>query len=153
MEPEPISPVPPHDPGRTVFSQGWREVAFLHWAVEPGVVAPLLPPGTRPDVLDGTTYVGLLGFQGVRAGVLGSRGLPYLGTFAEVWRYLRGRPLPRHLTASQLLATVMITDYQRAPGERPGRDAGEKRVAGTRPSRTMHQEAEVRRRPAGLPTC
>ena len=34
MEPEPVRPVAPHDPGRTVFSQGWREVAFPHWAVD-----------------------------------------------------------------------------------------------------------------------
>jgi uncharacterized protein len=84
VDPEPITPSPPHRPRPTVFSQAWRQVAFLHWAVEPAAVAPLLPPRTRPDVLDGTTYVGLLAFRGVRAGVLGSPGLPYLGTFGEV---------------------------------------------------------------------
>jgi uncharacterized protein YqjF (DUF2071 family) len=84
MDPEPVTPLPPHQPGPTVFSQGWRQVAFLHWAVEPAAVAPLLPPGTRPDLLDGATYVGLLAFRGVRGGVLGSPPLPYLGGFPEV---------------------------------------------------------------------
>jgi uncharacterized protein YqjF (DUF2071 family) len=81
---EPITPSAPHDPRRTVFSQAWRQVAFLHWAVPPAEVAPLLPPGTRPDTLDGVTYVGLIAFRGLRGGVLGSPGLPYLGTFPEV---------------------------------------------------------------------
>lgn len=81
---EPLTPTAPRDPGRTVFRQRWRGVTFLHWPVRPEVVAPLLPPRVRPDTLDGTSYVGLIAFAGERAGVLGSPGLPYLGTFPEV---------------------------------------------------------------------
>jgi uncharacterized protein YqjF (DUF2071 family) len=66
-----------------VFTQGWRDVAFLHWAVDPAAVAPLLPPGTAPDVLDGVTYVGLIPFRMRRVGLLGAPGLPWLGSFAE----------------------------------------------------------------------
>src|SRR5215213_2865393 len=122
MNPEPITPLAPHDPGRTVFSQDWRQVAFLHWAVDAAQVAPLLPAGTRPDLVDGTTYVGLLGFRGVRAGVLGSPGLPYLGTFEEVNVRLysvdaEGRRgiVFRSLDASRLLPVLVARGLARLP--------------------------------------
>ncbi|MEU8299971.1 DUF2071 domain-containing protein [Micromonospora sp. NPDC048909] len=68
---------------RPVLVQRWQDLAFLHWAVDPEVVAPLLPPGTRPDVLAGQTYVGLIAFRMVGLGLLAGPGLPYLGTFCE----------------------------------------------------------------------
>lgn len=82
-DPEPLSPTAPRPAGRTVLTQGWRDVAFLHWAVDPARVAPLLPAGTRPDVLDGATYVGLVPFRMQRIGLFGTPGIPYLGSFAE----------------------------------------------------------------------
>ena len=82
-EPEPVTATAPRAAGRTLFTQGWRDVAFLHWAVDPERVAPLLPPGTRPDVLDGVTYVGLVPFRMRRIGLLGAPGLPWLGSFLE----------------------------------------------------------------------
>ena len=81
--PEPLTPTAPRPVRRTVFTQGWRDVVFLHWAVDPAAVAPLLPAGTVPDVLDGATHVGLIPFRMRRIGVLGAPGLPYLGSFAE----------------------------------------------------------------------
>jgi hypothetical protein len=63
--------------------QRWEDVAFLHWRVAPESVAPLLPPGTRPDVFDGTSWVGLIPFRMVGAGLLSGPSIPYLGTFAE----------------------------------------------------------------------
>jgi uncharacterized protein YqjF (DUF2071 family) len=82
-EPEPVTPTAPRAAGRTLFTQGWRDLAFLHWAVDPGRVAPLLPPGTRPDVLDGVTYVGLVPFRMRRIGLFGAPGLPWVGSFLE----------------------------------------------------------------------
>jgi uncharacterized protein YqjF (DUF2071 family) len=82
--PEPVTPTAPRPAGRTVFTQGWRDAVFLHWAVSPTVVAPLLPAGVHPDVLDGRTYVGLIPFRMRRIGVLGSPGLPYVGSFLEL---------------------------------------------------------------------
>jgi uncharacterized protein YqjF (DUF2071 family) len=81
--PEPVTPNAPRPVRRTVFTQGWRDVTFLHWALDPAAVAPLLPPGTVPDVLDGVTYVGLIPFRMRRIGLLGAPGLPWLGSFAE----------------------------------------------------------------------
>jgi uncharacterized protein YqjF (DUF2071 family) len=80
---EPVTPTARRPAGRTVFTQGWRDVAFLHWRVEPAAVAPLLPPGTRPDVHDGSSWVGLIPFRMRRIGVLGSPGLPWVGSFLE----------------------------------------------------------------------
>ena len=51
-----------------LMTQRWRDVAFLHWAVDPDAVARFFPPGVRPDVLDGRTYVGLVPFRMVGAG-------------------------------------------------------------------------------------
>ena len=62
--------------------QDWREVTFLHWAVAPAAVAPLLPPGLRPDLHEGRAYVGLVAFRMVRVGPP-RLPVPYLGTFAE----------------------------------------------------------------------
>src|SRR5690349_10552115 len=68
---------------RPWLSQQWRDLTFLHWPVDPAVVAPLLPPGTVPDTLDGVTYAGLIAFRMVGLGPGRGPGLPYLGTFAE----------------------------------------------------------------------
>lgn len=83
MEPEPITALAPRAAGRTVFTQRWSELAFLHWAVPPERVAHLLPTGTRPDTLDGATYVGLIPFWMQGIGFLGGPGLPWVGSFHE----------------------------------------------------------------------
>src|SRR3954453_14226414 len=69
--------------GPRLMRQDWTRLTFLHWAVDPALVAPLLPAGARPDVLDGASYVGLIPFRMRRIGLLGAPGLPYLGSFAE----------------------------------------------------------------------
>jgi uncharacterized protein len=73
----------PRRAGRTLLTQRWLDLTFVHWPAEPGLVAPLLPDGARPDVLDGQTYVGLVAFRMCRIGLLGLPGLPYLGSFPE----------------------------------------------------------------------
>jgi len=83
MDAEPVTPTAPREVGRTVFTQRWTDLTFLHWAVPPDRVLPHLPPGTRPDVIDGSTYVGLVPFRMREVGVLGLPGIPYLGTFPE----------------------------------------------------------------------
>lgn len=80
---QPVTATPPDLPGARIMHQQWRDLTFLHWRVEPEVVAPLLPPGTRPDVHDGSTWVGLIPFRMVRAGLGRGPAVPYLGTFAE----------------------------------------------------------------------
>jgi uncharacterized protein YqjF (DUF2071 family) len=82
-EPEPVSAEPPPLPGRALMSQKWLSATFLHWPVAPEAVRPFLPRGVRPDLYQGTTYIGLIAFQMYRIGWMGLPGMPYIGTFPE----------------------------------------------------------------------
>lgn len=83
MAVEPITSRSPRPVRRSTLVQEWRELMFLHWQVEPARVAGLLPPGTRPDVLDGVTYVGLVPFRMHRVDLPAGPGVPYFGSFCE----------------------------------------------------------------------
>jgi uncharacterized protein YqjF (DUF2071 family) len=74
---------PPPLAGRALFSQDWRDVAFVHWRVDPMVVAPVMPAGTRPDTFGGDTFVALVPFEMRSAAVLGAPEVPYFGDFLE----------------------------------------------------------------------
>jgi uncharacterized protein YqjF (DUF2071 family) len=80
---EPVSAHPPPLRGTVMMNQSWRDLTFLHWAVDPARVAHHMPPGVRPDTHDGATYVGLIPFRMVGAGVSRGPGVPWLGTFLE----------------------------------------------------------------------
>jgi len=81
--PEPVTALATRSIGRTVFRQGWHDLSFLHWPVDPARIAPLLPLGLRPDEHDGAAWIGLVPFRMVRIGLFGAPGLPYFGTFCE----------------------------------------------------------------------
>ncbi len=81
--PEPVSPDAPALAGAVLMTQLWCDVTFLHWAVDPAAVADRMPPGVRPDTLDGRTYVGLVPFRMVDAGFGRGPAVPWLGTFLE----------------------------------------------------------------------
>ncbi|HEV7973874.1 DUF2071 domain-containing protein [Amycolatopsis sp.] len=83
MTAEAITALTPRPVGLSTFVQWWRDVTFLHWAVDPELVAGLLPTGTRPDTLDGVTYIGLVPFLMDRGGIGPGPALPYLGKFCE----------------------------------------------------------------------
>ena len=80
---EPVSPHAPALTGPVMMNQHWRDLTFLHWAVDPAQVAHRMPSGVRPDTLDGMTYVGLIPFRMVDAGVGRGPGVPWLGSFLE----------------------------------------------------------------------
>ena len=63
--------------------QIWRQLAFLHWPVEPAAVAPLLPPGLDVDTFGGAAYVGIVPFTIplTRAALLGA---PIAPAFHEI---------------------------------------------------------------------
>ena len=48
--------------------QKWRDLLFLHWAVSPQALRPLVPPELELDLFEGTAYIGLVPFtmKGVR---------------------------------------------------------------------------------------
>lgn len=68
-------------PGPTLLRQRWLDVAFLHWQVDAERAAARLPAGLRPHQLDGTTYIGLVCFRLVGAGL--ARGPAMLPPFVE----------------------------------------------------------------------
>jgi uncharacterized protein YqjF (DUF2071 family) len=65
---EEISPQAPELRRPRVLRQAWRDLSFIHWAVEPASVAHYFPAGTRPDTFEGRTYVGLVPFRMVMVG-------------------------------------------------------------------------------------
>ena len=81
---EPISVVAPALNGTAVASQRWTKLTFVHWRVEASVLAPLMPPGVRPDEHDGSSWVGLIAFRLDRATLFGSPPVPFFGDFTEV---------------------------------------------------------------------
>ncbi len=83
-DPAPVTTTAPALPGRVLLDQEWRDVTFLHWPVPAERVAPLLPPGTRPDLHGGSSWVGLIPFRLIRARFGSGPPLPYLGSFAEL---------------------------------------------------------------------
>jgi hypothetical protein len=42
--------------------QSWRNLLFLHWAVEPELIQRTLPPGLHVDTFDGCAYLGVVPF-------------------------------------------------------------------------------------------
>ncbi len=81
---EPVSLTAPELRGKIVASQRWSEVAYLHWRVSADLIAPLLPAGIRPDVHDGSSWVGLIPFYLDRARLGRGPAIPYFGDFTEV---------------------------------------------------------------------
>ncbi len=69
--------------GRILMNQDWVDLSFVHWAVPPERVAPFLPSGVIPDVLNGVTYLGLVPFRMARAGPGRTGRVPYFGDFLE----------------------------------------------------------------------
>jgi uncharacterized protein YqjF (DUF2071 family) len=71
-------------PGRAVIEQRWSRACFLHWRVDPGTLAPMLPPGTHPDVFDGSAWVGLVPFVLSEFRFLPLPPVPLVGSFVEI---------------------------------------------------------------------
>ncbi|MFW6693324.1 YqjF family protein [Streptomyces sp. MAR4 CNX-425] len=114
QKPASVTPVAPHTVRFPLLTQEWLDLAFVHWAVDPAAVAPLLPGGTVPDTHDGVTYVGLIAFRMHRVGWLRLPGVPYLGTFPEtnvrlysVDAHGRRGVVFRSLDAARLIPVVM----------------------------------------------
>ncbi|GAB2595368.1 YqjF family protein [Pseudactinotalea suaedae] len=68
-------------PGPPLLRQRWLDVTFMHWRVDVERAAAQLPAGLRPHQLDGETYVGLVCFRLVGAGL--ARGPALLRPFVE----------------------------------------------------------------------
>jgi len=77
-------PLPPALPQPVFSDQRWLDAVFLHWRIPEEVAAGFMPDGVQPDVFDGSSWVGLIGFRMEQAGLGRGPGIPYLGSFNEV---------------------------------------------------------------------
>jgi uncharacterized protein len=68
---------------RVVMYQNWRHLMFLHWALDPAILRPLVPTELELDLFEGRAYVGLVPFtmKGVRP--VGLPAVPALSNFHE----------------------------------------------------------------------
>lgn len=81
---QPVTPGAPHTVRTPLLTQRWQHLTFLHWRADSHAVARLMPPGVRPDVAQGSSYVGLVAFHTASTGLAGLPGLPYVGEFGEI---------------------------------------------------------------------
>jgi hypothetical protein len=65
------------------MSQRWEDIGFLHWRVDPHALEGFMPRDARPDVHDGSGWVGLLPFRMRGAGFGAGPSVPWFGTFWE----------------------------------------------------------------------
>jgi len=80
---EPVTATTPRPLRARLLRQRWADLAMLHWEVPVAAVQPFMPPGVRPDTLDGRTYVGLIPFR-MRDCAFGvGPSIPFFGSFLE----------------------------------------------------------------------
>lgn len=77
-------PRPPALPQPVFSDQRWLDAVFLHWRIPEAGAAGFMPQGVQPDTFDGSSWVGLIGFRMVQAGLGRGPGIPYFGSFNEV---------------------------------------------------------------------
>ncbi|GAC1600669.1 MAG: YqjF family protein [Pseudarthrobacter sp.] len=77
-------PDAPQLPGPIIMDQRWTEALFLHWRLPEAEAALFMPPGVVPDMFDGSSWVGLIGFRMQRAGLGSGPAIPYFGDFNEI---------------------------------------------------------------------
>lgn len=84
MTADPVVAQAPPLGGQAILRQRWSDVTFLHWRVDASIVEPFMPSGCSPDVMDGSTWVGLIAFQMSKSSFFGGPSIPWLGDFPEV---------------------------------------------------------------------
>jgi uncharacterized protein YqjF (DUF2071 family) len=70
-------------PERAVMRQNWRDLLFVHWAVSPESLRPLIPSQLELDIFDGNAYVGLVPFTMTNVRPLGLPAVRGLSSFHE----------------------------------------------------------------------
>lgn len=85
-------------PQTSVFlTAGWYNLAMANFPIDPEVLLPYLPAGTKLDLWQGRTFVSVVGFQFLDTKVLGIP-LPFHRRFEEVnLRFYVVRPVPEGL--------------------------------------------------------
>jgi len=80
-------------PQRPFLTAEWRQIAMLNYAIDPGLLAGLVPSGTQLDSFAGKVYISLVGFRFLRTRVRGFW-IPFHSDFDEI--NLRCYVSPKH---------------------------------------------------------
>lgn len=70
--------------GNGVMRQRWSRLLFLHWKLDPEMIASRLPPGLHPDTYDGEAWLGVVPFFMERIRPVGLPLVPWLSWFLEL---------------------------------------------------------------------
>lgn len=94
-----------------VMLQRWATMTFLHWAYDPVLVRPLVPPQLELDLFDGAAWVAIAAFEMADVRLPGLPPVPRLSTFPEtnVRTYVRGPDGPDGLWFLSLDAPSLPT--------------------------------------------
>lgn len=70
--------------GFPIMRQHWGKLLFMHWALDPEVLRPLIPPQLSIDTFDGKAWIGVVPFTmwGIRASFLPA--IPGTSAFHEL---------------------------------------------------------------------
>lgn len=71
-------------PGVPVMRQRWAGLLFLHWPVDPALIAARLPAGLHVDTYEGNAWLGVVPFFMERVRPVGLPPLPWLSWFHEL---------------------------------------------------------------------
>ena len=70
--------------GSPVMRQRWAGLLFLHWPVDPSLIAPRLPAGLHVDTFEGKAWLGVVPFFMDRVRPVGLPPVPWLSWFMEL---------------------------------------------------------------------
>jgi uncharacterized protein YqjF (DUF2071 family) len=71
-------------PGRAIMRQRWAGLLFLHWRVDPALIAERLPAGLHVDTFDGSAWLGVVPFYMDRVRPVGLPPVPWISWFLEL---------------------------------------------------------------------
>lgn len=96
---------------RPFLTAEWRNLAMLNYAVDPALLAHLVPNGTEVDQFEGKTYISLVGFRFLRTRVRGIW-IPFHSDFDEVNLrfYVKPKP-PGPLRRGVVFAREVVPRY------------------------------------------
>jgi len=66
------------------MAMSWRDLLFLHWPIDPAVLAPLVPSPLRLDTFDGRAWLGVVPFRMAGTRLRGLPPIPGTAAFPEI---------------------------------------------------------------------
>lgn len=69
---------------RQWMHQTWRDLLFLHWRFDAGLIQRTLPPGLAVDTFDGSAWVGIVPFRMCHVRPVGCPPVPGISDFLEL---------------------------------------------------------------------